>query len=353
MKTILAITILATLTLVAPAHANYAFPEGADDQGHGSDQRDHMYDAATDALDNNDFRAAASMYRELARGTGEYADASTYWLAYTQNRMGQRSEALATLLDLQKRFPKSKWAQDGKALEVEIRQSAGQTIKPEGVSDDELKLMALNGLMHSDPERAIPTIEKVLAGSASPKVKDRAIFVLSQSRSPRALEVLSRLARDGSHPDLQSKALKYLGIMGGESSRKLLGDVYASSNDLKLKKSIMKSYMISGDRDRLLALARSESNPELRGDAVNQLGILGAQGALADLYGSESDVKIRKQIIRAMFIGGSADKLTEIARNEKVLDLRLAAIKNLGLLGGAKSSQSLLAIYDSENTPEV
>ncbi|HEX7151386.1 MAG TPA: HEAT repeat domain-containing protein [Thermoanaerobaculia bacterium] len=341
MKTITAFVLAAALLFVAPLQANPA------------DREQQMYDAASDALDSNNYQPAANMFREVARMKGDYADAATYWLAYTQNRMGQRSEALATLLDLQKNHPKSKWAQDGKALEVEIRQSAGQTIKPENVSDEELKLMALNGLMHTDPERAIPTIEKVLAGNSSAKVKDRAIFVLSQSQAPRAMEVLARLARDGSHPDLQAKALKYLGIMGGDRSRKLLADVYASSNDVKIKKSILRSYMVSGDRDRLLALAKAEPNPELRGDAVSQLGVMGAQAALAELYTTENDIKIRKQIIRAMFIGGGAEKLTEIARTERVPELRIAAIKNLGLMGGAKSAQALQSLYETDSSAEV
>ena len=74
--------------------------------------------------------------------------------------------------------------------------------------------MALNGLINSDPERAIPMLEKFLQGNQSPKLKERALFVLAQNDNPKARQVLLQIARDGSNPDLQMKAIHYLGIDG-------------------------------------------------------------------------------------------------------------------------------------------
>lgn len=350
MKTRIAIAVLATLITVVPASAS-PYMEAADQASSGREQ--DLYESGTDALDEGEWREAAEKFREVARIGRDNADAALHWLAYAQNKMGQRSDALATLVDLQRRFPKSKWAADGKALEVEIRQSAGQSVAPEAVSDEDVKLMAVNGLMHTDPERALPILEKLIAGNHSDKVKDKALFVLSQSKSPRALQVLARVARDGSHPELQSRALRNLGIVGGEDSRKLLADVYGSTNDKKVKKTILKSYMIAGDRARLLALAKSEQDPELRGTAVQQLGIAGGRQELSDLYAVEPSVEVRKKIIQAMFIGGNAEKLAELARGEKVVELRVAAIRNLGMLGGDKSGPFLVSLYESDQNPEV
>ena len=60
---------------------------------------------------------------------------------------------------------------------------------------EELKLLALQGLQHSDPEQAVPMIEKILQGPQSPRLKQRALFVLAQSNAPRAREVLANFAR--------------------------------------------------------------------------------------------------------------------------------------------------------------
>ena len=41
-------------------------------------------------------------------------------------------------------------------------------VNPEGQADEELKLMAINGLLGQDSERALPMLEKLLAGNNTP-----------------------------------------------------------------------------------------------------------------------------------------------------------------------------------------
>jgi len=317
-----------------------------------ADKEEEIYDSATESLDDHDWRRAASLFRKVTEMQMSHADAALYWLAYAQGKMGARSEALSTLLQLQKAYPKSKWVADGKTLEVEIRQSVGQVILPEHVEDEDVKLMAINGLMMSDPDRAIPILEGILNGNQPVKLKERALFVLSQSGSPKAFDIVVHTAKNGP-PDLRERAVRTLGILGGERSRGVLTDIYNSTNDVSVKKSILKSYMVAGDRGRLLALARGESNQELRADAVMQLGVVGARNELTELYNTEPSVEIRKKILQAMFIGGNSEKLAEIARNEKVLDLKVTAIRNLGLLGGGRSGELLLSLYRDDPRPEV
>jgi hypothetical protein len=319
-----------------------------------ADKEEDLYDRGTDALDDHDWRTAVTVFGRVAEMRLSHADAALYWLAYAQNKTGQRSEALATLLDLQKNYGKSKWNEDAKALEVEIRQSAGQKIAPEHVEDEDLKLMAINGLMQSDSERAIPILEKILSNpNNSSKVKERALFVLSQSGSARASEILANVAKGTAHHSLQEKAIRYLGIMGNENSRRVLTDVYAATADMGVKKSILRAYMLSGDKARLLSLAKAEQNADLRSEAVQQLGIMGSREELSQLYESETSIDVKKKIIQAMFIGGNADKLGELARTESNLDLKVAAIRNLGLLGGSRSGQLLFTLYESDSRAEV
>src|SRR5438270_11716296 len=180
------------------------------------------YEAATDALDDHEWRRAVTLFTEVARMRGPHADAAIYWAAYAKAKNGDRTDALATLLELQKAFPQSKYIEDAKSLEVEIRQNAGEAVSPEHESDDDVKLMAITGLLNSDPDRAIPILQGILRSpSQSAKMKDRALFVLSQTNSPRAAEVLTSIAKDGSNRGLQSHALKYLGVMGSENGRKI------------------------------------------------------------------------------------------------------------------------------------
>lgn len=358
MKTriICAAALLACL-ITAPAVRADVFSSDDDNEKEKQQARiereDDLYNEGNDAIDEHDWKRASRVFQRVADMKMSHADAALYWLAFSQARMGMRSEAIATLMRLKSEYPKSRWNDDSKKLDLEIRQSAGQQISPEHVTDLELKLIALNGLMNSDPERAVPILDNLLRTSKETKLKDKALFILSQSSSQQAYDILSRVARDGNNPDIQRRAVRYLGIMGGERNRKLLADLYNSTPDIDIKKSILKSYMAAGDRAHLFQLAKAEPNVELRLEAIGQLGLVGAREELSELYTKETSVEVRKKIIQAMFLGGNSEKLFDIARNETTMELKLAAIRNLGLLGGERTAQFLSTLYTSDSRKDI
>src|SRR5271156_4538297 len=190
-----------------------------------------IYDSGRDALDEDRFERAEEKFGEVAKMNAGQADAALYWKAYAQNKLGKREAALATIADLKQRFPQSRWQKDAGALEIEVRQSSGQAAKPENQRDDELKMLAIQGLMNSDPERAMPLLEKVLNGTGTPREKSKALFVIAQSGSPQAKEILGRIASGESNPELQRKAVEYLGMFGGGQAKKMLAEVYAKTGD--------------------------------------------------------------------------------------------------------------------------
>ena len=317
------------------------------------DRADELYDEGREAIEEGRYERAVDRFNRLIDLKTNRTDAALYWKAYSLAKLGQRDDALNTLADLQKRFADSRWSRDAKALEVEVRQASGQPVSPASQDDEELKLLALRGLMQSDPDQAIPVLEKMLAGANSPRVKDRVLFVLSQSRSARAREVIAGVARGNANPDLQLKAIRYIGMMGGPENRQILADVYRSSTDVAVKRSILRSFMTSNDRERLFGLAKGETDVSLRAEAVRQLGIMHASGELAQLYQTETATDVRKSILQAMFIGGDADKLIELAKVEKDPELRKSAIRNLGLMKRPGTSEALVAIYGSDSSADV
>jgi len=318
------------------------------------DRADDLYNDGREAIEEGKYERALDRFERLIDLKTNRTDAALYWKAYSLGKLGRRADALGVLGDLQQRFKDSRWIRDAKALEVELRQASGQPVSPESQNDEELKLMALRGLMQSDPERGLPISEQMLSGANSPKVKDRALFVLSQSGSSRAREIIANVAKGGANPDLQLRAIHYLGIMGGSDTRQILADVYRASTDPSVKRSIIRGLMVSGDRTRLLQLAKTETDAGLRGEAVQQLGVMGGHAELADLYATETSVDVKKRIIQAMFVGGSADKLIELAKTEKDMSLRRTAVRNLGLMGSAKTGDAIKAIYLApDSTPEI
>jgi hypothetical protein len=240
------------------------------DQGASANSREEqLYKDGTNSLNESKWQQALEQFSKVAALKGRRADAALYWKAYALNKAGHRVEAESTIADLRRDFPRSDWLKDAGALELQIKQGSGQTIDPGGESNEDLKLLAINGLMNSEPERAIPLLQGVLADPKnSTKLKERALFVLAQSDSPQATQIIGGIARGQSGSDLQVRAIHYLGISGNRYS-KLLQDIYAGSSDVNVKRAVLQAYMTSGAKEPVLSAARSEKDPELRRSAIN------------------------------------------------------------------------------------
>jgi HEAT repeat protein len=248
----------------------------------------------------------------------------------------------------------SRWLNDARALEISMRQRAGQPVSPDQQNDDDLKLLALQGLQQMDPAQAVPLLEKLLQSAQSPRVRERALFVLAQSSSSRAQQVLSGVAKGNANPDLQRKAIQYLGIHGTAANRQVLAEIYGSSADVDVKRQILRSFGISGDKQRVLAAATGEKSPELRSEAVRQLGVMGAREELWQLYQKESSVDVKQQMLQGMMVSGDVAHLTEVANSDANMDLRRRAIQQLGVAGGGgRSGETLVNIYNRQTDPGV
>jgi tetratricopeptide (TPR) repeat protein len=212
----------------------------------GSDSAD--YERGTSFLDSGRYDRAIESFDQVISKNGKKADGAMYWKAYALQRLGKRDEAIRTIEELLKKFPSSRWSNDAKALLIDVRQASGQPVSPDKAGDEELKLIALNGLMTRSPDQAIPMIEQMLTSSASPKLKERGLFVLAQSASPRARTLLGDVAKGKGNPDLQLKALDYLGAFSSGPDVPLLVDVYRTSGDVDVKKRVIRSLAMTGRR---------------------------------------------------------------------------------------------------------
>jgi HEAT repeat protein len=316
------------------------------------DREDRDYQNGTRALDSGRWDEAVEHFTRVVNQNGTRADGAMYWIAWAQNRQGNAAAALEWLARMRKTFADSRWVAEAGALEVEIRQRAGQPVKPENVPDEELRLMALNSLARADEQRAIPMLEKIVNGTGSPRLKERALFVLAQNASLEARQIIVKIARGG-NPDLQARAVQHLGALGGAESRQALLDIFRSSTNLAVKRNILRSFMSTGDRDQVLDVARSEPLPELRAEAVQQLGAMGAQEQLAQLYSTEKTIDVRKRIIQALFARHNPDALVRLLRTEAEAELRRTIVQNLGQMGTPQGSTALQSLYVSEKDQEV
>jgi hypothetical protein len=348
------VTLQAKLGTIDGLKAPIAFAQNmALGWGKGSDDR--LYQNGQRALENRQWDQALGNFNQVVSRGGSRADGALYWKAYTLSKLGRRDEALAAIAELRKSYASSRWLDDAKALELEVRQASGQNVAPESESDEDLKLMALNGIMQSDPDRALPLVEKLLKGAASPKLKKNAVFVLAQSTSPKGQQLLEQIARGGGNPDLQLVAIRYLGETRRKqgNSAQLLAEIYASSGEAAVKREILNAFASSRDKDRILQVAKTEKDPELRLYAIRLLGGSAAQAELWQLYQAETSVDVKRQILESLASGANSDKLLEVAKTEKDATLRRTAIRELGGQRAGASGEALAALYGSEQDTQV
>jgi HEAT repeat protein len=283
----------------------------------GTEPKDDLYRAAQRDLDSGQWVQASEKFGQVAQHGGSEADAALYWKAYAEYKAGRSQQALASLQQLAGAHPKSAWLDDGKALEVEIRGDDGNDALSE---DDELKLYALNGLLGSDPVRALPLLQKFLQGNHPPKLKEQALFVISQSDSPEARKTLAAVARGTAHPELQEKAVEYLGIAGGDANVQLLDELYRSSSRPEVKKSVI----------RALALTENQKSGEV----------------LRSLYASAPDPSIRKAVLEAFFIQQNARALIDLYRTEKDRTVRREIVRYLSMMDSEEATQFVSKIFE-------
>ena len=302
------------------------------------------------ALDAQDWATASRVFASIASKPGDETDAALYWKAYADYKRGMKKDALDGLRKLQASYPKSSWVDDSKQLEMEMRDGkSGATAA--GIEDEDLKMYALDGLMQMEPEKAVPILEKMLAGNASPALKERALFVLSQSDSPRAREILMRIAKTGQPMSLRTQAVKNLGIAGEKEDIEALREIAKdTSAPYEVRAAVVEAYLISGRSDGLVGLATSDPDPKIRAKAIDALGANGELPALRQLWATEKDPALRNKLLNSFGVAGDTETLAKIARESTDPNLRRKAIDGLGISEGA--GPLLKKLYGEFTDPE-
>jgi HEAT repeat protein len=313
-------------------------------------REDELYRDGTDYVNDGKWQAAADKFAQVVKLGGSKADGALYWQAYAQNKLGQSAAAIETLAALQKNYPRSTWVKDAQALQVEIRSASGHATTPPPDADEDLKIYAINGLMNMDPDQAFPLLQKVLAGNQPVKLKEKALFVLAQSSSPKANELIAQIARGQAQPELQRKAIQQLGIRG---NRELLGQIYASSASPEAKREVLRSLGICGGKQQLLEAAKNEKDPDLKREAIRGLAVAGAREELRQLYAAASDHDTKKELIRSTVVTGDTQALMNIVQTERDPELKREAVRTLGVNGGRDVSPALINIYNTDKNVEI
>jgi hypothetical protein len=360
---------------------------------------------AKDLIADEQWRRAIVELRAAYGDPNEAAkDEAAFWLAHSLYQSGDAGSALQVIVQLEQRFPRSRWVFPARSLKLEIAHRLNRNDllwtyatppppppaprapgvlptppapgalpappAPEAVGavpavaptpapapdappappalrrglpkrtwvmempdqpelafrDRDLQILALGGLMRTEPDRAEPILKQVALRADDEEQARRAIFVLLQSNR---LAAVADLARQGSE-EVTLAAVKELGFVRSGGSASLLKDLYVSGSE-PVKVQVLRSLGRSRQTVPLMQLARSESQRSLREAAVAALGQAGARTQLASLYRQAPDLK--EPVISALFTAGGDDELLSIVRVERDARLRAEARTRLKQLG--------------------
>ena len=333
-------------TLFEPAHFEFAHNFDELQQTiYTTSSSEGNYNSGRDLVGRGQYDAAIVRLDRVIAAKGRNVDGALYWKAYAQFRLGKKDDAIATIGTLRKDHPQSRYLNDAKALEADVRKA-----DPSTLDDDELKLLAINAMQHQDPERAVPLLEGVLNSSNTLRVKKQALYVLALSNHPRAQQILLNYAKGASNPDLQLEAIRYFTAnRNNKPSAQNLMDIYQSTDDPSVKLAIISALRSSGNTALLSGIVTSANSPMMiRTSALNSLtGVLSPQD-LWTLYEKESSKELKMQMVSAFGSMDAVDYLNRILKTEKDPEIRRRAIRSLGGRKADKSGQMLVDMYAGE-----
>ena len=213
--------------------------------------------------------------------------------------------------------------------------------------DEELALAALEGLMAQPSERALPIIKKVLGGTQTTLIKQRALFVLSQMDSPEAQQILLQTSRS-TDAAMRAEAIRSIGIGGNEKSLDALQEVY-KTGDGAVKQEVLQAWLIAGRKEAVYQAAVDAKTDE---EAKRAIHILGAMGATEELRKLGNRPNPSSGLLEAYAISGDLESLRKLAEGTGDRSVRVEAVRRIGIIDGDAARQALRQIYSNNTDPE-
>lgn len=400
--TILKMTGFAVSLLGASAHSNMnsravrAEPITPWVQVAKPDSGDALYRTARDAISNGDYGRAAQLFRQVAERypKSQLVPDAMYWEAFSLYRSGAGDDLRAArdvLAGLRARYPEYMRKTDAASLATRVCGELAQhgdegcaasitaqamsvatagtesraaarvgrgTADPCPDEEDDDRVAALNALLQMDAARAEPVLEKVLArrDACSTALRRKAVFLVSQKRSPQALDVLLNVARTDPDAEVREQAVFWLAQVPGDRSVSVLNDILTKSADPGIReKAIFAISQNRSDQARqiLRDYAENASAPgDLREKAIFWLGQqhnTDNTTFLRSLYGKLTDENLKEKTLFALSQRKDSDNgawLVQIAQNRNENnEMRKKALFYAGQAG--VSVEQLVRLYDS------
>lgn len=358
---------------------------------HPQDPADSLYRAARSALNQEEYRRAVELFREVRERypSSAYSAETYYWEAFSLYRSGGGDNlrtALSRLQTLEDRFPEARSAREAQALATRVRgelarrgdaeaaerlareatrereRDEGQTCASE---EQDTRIAALNALLQMDAERAVPILRRVLEtrDECSAELRRKAVFLLSQKAGTETADLLVEVARNDPDLEVREQAVFWLSQVPSEKAVAALEEIVRNHNETSVReKAIFALSQHSSDRAAQLlrdVAVQSDWPEELREKAIFWLGQHGSSQNgqfLRELYGRLDRTGLKERVIFSLAQRRESENrefLRGIALDDgEPIELRKKAIFWLGQSGGF-SVPELADLYDGVTDRDI
>ncbi|HUC39373.1 MAG TPA: HEAT repeat domain-containing protein [Gemmatimonadales bacterium] len=371
------------------------------------DVADSVYRAARQALNNNQYSRAATMFKSIRDKypRSAYVPNTYYWQAFALYRTGSEENLRTARTALQtqaRQYPKATTRRDAEALLRRIEGSLGQlgdedaaaatvaaaqppqpptpatpaiaAMPPRGRAsddrcdddDDDIRIAALNAVLQMDADRAVPLLKTVLArrdeGSAC--LRRKAVFLVSQKRSDETSRILLDAVRSDPDREVREQAVFWLSQVPGDETVAALDSILQDPKtdpEIQEKAIFALSQHNSPRAASILCTyaGRRDRPDDLREKAIYWIGQRRSDEntqCLRNLYRTLENDDLKDKVIFSVSQMGTSDSyrwLMDIALDQKEnIELRKKALFWAGQ-GRNVDVADLVRLYDTMNDREM
>ncbi len=164
---------------------------------------------------------------------------------------------------------------------------------------------------------------------------------------------LRQVLETETNPALRKTAIQGIAMEDDEGALELLESVYDKATSTGEKKAVLESLVMMDDAKELaLKIVRTETDTELRRDAIHMLGVMEATEEMGSLYASVKQMELRKQILESMMIADDIDGLEKVLQTETNEELRSQAIQMLAVSDDEDAARYLAGLYPNGSRSE-
>lgn len=238
---------------------------------------------------------------------------------------------------------------DTKAAALEAFFLAGDTQTLKQVLETEtnpgLRKTAIHGIAMEDDKGAAELLESIYDKATS--IEEKKVILESLVMMDDAQDLALKIVRTETDIELRREAIHMLGVMEATAE---MGALYTNLEQMELRKLVLESMMIADDIDGLMKVLQSEENQELRSQAIQMLAVSDDRNAaqyLAELYPNGSRAE-KKAVIQSMMIMEDAEALMKLMKTETDPELKREMLQMLTIMDSEEADNYLFEMLEKK-----